>query len=171
MNPSDQITIAALWECAQSAIAAGLREGSPEFAFSNIGLRLDPDGNRQRYDCTPDNVSIFGWTGGDGVHWCLLDLLNTDESEKPIVCVSPLGSEMIVIAGENLRDFLELGYTTRCLDVVWGDPTEKAEFPEHEEVWEFLQRHFDLRRLSDTEKHKATLQSNYLALIRHDDAG
>lgn len=79
-----------------------------------LGLRIaDQDevqGDQGRYDfCTPINCRIFGWTGGNGVHFSLLARGFLITLESPVVMTLPSCSGLSLIVGETLFDFLCLG--------------------------------------------------------------
>jgi len=65
-----------------------------------------------RYNPTPKNTVVFAGTGGDGVHYSILPL-NTEI--QPVVMTVPMNfggyiNEFNWILGENLNEFLSLGY-------------------------------------------------------------
>jgi hypothetical protein len=66
--------------------------------------------------CTPHNSITFANTGGDVVHYGLLQLPGLDLHEQPVVTV-PMGDHHNVVIAENLREFLSLG------DHVGGSPS------------------------------------------------
>lgn len=60
--------------------------------------------------CTPRNCKPFAHTGGNGVHFSLLRISPGETSPQPVVMTNPAASGRSLIVGENLRDFLSLGY-------------------------------------------------------------
>jgi hypothetical protein len=60
--------------------------------------------------CTPRNCKPFAHTGGNGVHFSLLEIPSGDVSLQPVVMTNPAAAGASLIVGENLRDFLSLGY-------------------------------------------------------------
>ncbi|MBB3111309.1 hypothetical protein FHS18_003377 [Paenibacillus phyllosphaerae] len=63
------------------------------------------------YGNTPWDVIVFGWTGGDGVHYGFLTEFGsvTDLNEAPIVMVSPMGGdEAGEVVANNIREFLSI---------------------------------------------------------------
>lgn len=64
-----------------------------------------------RYLTTPVNTSVFAHTGGDGVHYSLLQL---SETVQPVIITVPaysgLSKDCNRIIAENLNEFLSLGY-------------------------------------------------------------
>lgn len=63
--------------------------------------------------CTPTNVATFASTGGDGVHFSLVDLGDGIDEASPVVMTVPMafGDDLRPswIVGETLPDFLALG--------------------------------------------------------------
>ena len=64
------------------------------------------------YDCTPINTKVFATTGGDGVHYSILEI---SEEIQPIIMTVPMNFSDSInhynkIIGENLNEFLSLGY-------------------------------------------------------------
>ncbi|PZD97756.1 hypothetical protein DNH61_00375 [Paenibacillus sambharensis] len=63
------------------------------------------------YENTPWDVIVFGWTGGDGIHFGFLTDFGTvaDLNEAPIVMVSPMGGdEAGEVVANNIREFLSI---------------------------------------------------------------
>lgn len=65
-----------------------------------------------RYDSSPVNTEVFARTGGDGVHYSILELT---ENIQPIIITVPMnfGNSMKDynwIIGENLNEFLSIGF-------------------------------------------------------------
>jgi hypothetical protein len=80
--------------------------------FEPIGLRLgDPARARAWvYQSTPTNVVTFASTGGNGVHFSLLDL-GDDSDATPVVMTVPMAFDSPNhIVGGDLWEFLALGY-------------------------------------------------------------
>jgi hypothetical protein len=92
-----------------------------EDADSFIGLNLiDPPRNYR--DCgtvlysprtTPTNTIAFASTGGDDVHFSLIQHEKTLDDNSPVVMTVPMGGEDVrainIILGSNLHEFLCLG--------------------------------------------------------------
>jgi hypothetical protein len=100
-----------LWQLAIKV--AKRRKTSPEHVFDAIGLNLmyPPRADDTfRYDSTPVNASVFGYTGGDGVHFSLLHIDNEVQNESPVVMTVPMKFDQPNwILGANLFEFLALG--------------------------------------------------------------
>lgn len=65
-----------------------------------------------RYDSSPMNTEIFATTGGDGVHYSILEI--TDKIQ-PIIMTVPMNFGNSIkgynwIIGENLNEFLSIGF-------------------------------------------------------------
>lgn len=72
--------------------------------------RLEPGG----YSCTPINSVAFASTGGDGVHFSLVDLGDGPAESSPVVMTVPMafGDDLRSnwVLGADLREFLALGF-------------------------------------------------------------
>ena len=80
--------------------------------LSDIGLILLQPPERSWSDDTPKNGHIFAHTGGDSVHFCLLEIGGRLTDESPVVMVVPCNPDAPrLIVGDTLRDFLALGST------------------------------------------------------------
>lgn len=62
------------------------------------------------YFCTPQNSKTFASTGGDGVHFGLVELSGVDNRSAPIVMTVPMAEENNVVVAENLKEFFSIGY-------------------------------------------------------------
>jgi hypothetical protein len=86
------------------------RVGRP--GFGPIGLWLDNPAERRtsQYHSTPTNTVRLASTGGDGVHFSLLDL-GDDSDATPVVMTVPMAFDSPNhIVGGDVREFLALGY-------------------------------------------------------------
>lgn len=77
--------------------------------FDAIGLNLIGRPHRWEYWCTPRNSLTFATTGGDGVHFGLLNIGHGFSDESPVVMTVPCSDTPNTVVGENLSDFLRLG--------------------------------------------------------------
>lgn len=77
--------------------------------MEEIGLLLHNGLAHAGYWCTPINSAVFASTGGDGVHFSLIDVGDGFGETSPIVMTVPMSSDPNWIVGENLLDFLALG--------------------------------------------------------------
>ena len=62
------------------------------------------------YFCTPENSKTFAATGGDGVHFGIVDGKNDNGMVGPIVMTVPMADIQNVIVAEDLEEFFRLGY-------------------------------------------------------------
>ncbi len=74
-----------------------------------IGLILLGKLERETYFCTPQNSITFAITGGNGVHYGLLDIGEGYSDSSPVVMTVPMSDTHNTIVGGNLVDFLCLG--------------------------------------------------------------
>ena len=132
--------------------------------------------------CTPRNCTPFAHTGGNGVHFSLLEIPSGDVSLQPVVMTSPAAGGASLIVGENLRDFLALGYhcgffvmeqlfydLTRTLCTLINPQHREADpdlLPEVEKqpVLAALRQEFHLAPWTD-ESHFDQLQRKYQPLL------
>ena len=83
----------------------------PNLYFDYAGMIPVEDEN-DRYDSSPMNTKVFGQTGGDGVHYSILEI---SEDVQPIVITVPMNfgdsmSDYNIILSENINEFLGIGY-------------------------------------------------------------
>jgi hypothetical protein len=166
MESQEPISLAHIWKCAANVAKRFNPDGEPQSAFHDLGLTLYKAGEEFRYDCTPDNCRVFATTQVDGCHWCLLELGGHEESELPVVFVSPMDDPQHYIAGENLRDFLELGLASRSFDGLGDGLDEDCVDPENEPLWEFLRSELNLAERNDPLPHLTRLHENYFKFLR-----
>jgi len=99
--------LGALWELTEIQ----LDDDAPEWngCFDPIGLILHGKLENWGYWCTPSNSITFASTGGDGVHYGILDIGAGFTDSSPIVMTVPMCDTPNTIVGESLLDFLALG--------------------------------------------------------------
>jgi hypothetical protein len=79
-------------------------------SLGDVGLMLIDPPERNWCEDTPNNGRIFATTGGDWVHFCLLELAGRPLEESPVVMVLPFNSDApCLVVGETLHEFLSLG--------------------------------------------------------------
>jgi hypothetical protein len=112
---------------AVAGIADIISRNRPSLYLDYAGIR--PADDSHRYTSTPTNVKVFGSTGGDGVHYSLLEISDTIQ---PVVVTVPCNygdtpAHYNIILGENLNEFLSLGYYNGwfpleqlCYDKSWA---------------------------------------------------
>ncbi|MFG0285230.1 MAG: hypothetical protein ACF8R7_12470 [Phycisphaerales bacterium JB039] len=137
-------------------------------AFDCLGLCLADDDYRNA--STPLNSRTFAYTGVDGVHFGLVALPDRPESEWPVVETCPMDfSAQHIIAGKNLRDFLELGVSARSFHLTIAGPAddEPDMAPGVEELRKLaiLREHFGLKDRTDHEEWGRELQVRYRGLL------
>ncbi|MGQ0846125.1 MAG: hypothetical protein ACT4QF_18520 [Sporichthyaceae bacterium] len=93
-----------LWSAAQAL--AG--EGDPELVFDPVGLILQPADRATEwdYDATPLGATTFASTGGDGVHFSLVE---SPANSVIVMTVPMMWDRPNVVVGGNLQEFLSLG--------------------------------------------------------------
>lgn len=62
------------------------------------------------YFCTPKNSLTFASTGGDGVHFGMVEGLNLTGVLGPIVMTVPMTDNNNIIVAEDLEEFFSIGY-------------------------------------------------------------
>ena len=86
------------------------RKGAATLLDVGLVLLLPPE--RAWCEDTPKNGHIFAHTGGDSVHFCLLEVAGRITEESPVVMVVPRNPDAPrLVVGDTLRDFLSLGCT------------------------------------------------------------
>lgn len=153
-----------------------------------LGLMIDKRPDQSRYPfATPANCQTFASTGGNGVHFSFLLLEGKDEQNAPVVVTVPAAGGLNFIVGDNLHDFLCLGYyrgyfaleqlaynrDLTMLVYTTGDwtPTEPRHgsvgyvlSEEKRPVLDLLISRFDLRPWTDPKRFQQ-LQDMYLPLL------
>ena len=92
-------------------LATETKSDFPSLYFDYAGMIPIKD-KTFRYDSSPINTEVFATTGGDGVHYSILEI---SEKIQPVVMTVPMnfGDSMRDynwIIGENLIEFLSIGY-------------------------------------------------------------
>lgn len=97
-----------LWSIAVNEAERTKQEFS--LVFDPIGLLLIRPLVKGYYGSTPINSFTFAETGGDGVHFSLLELTGKVSEDSPVVMTVPMnyGKDNLIV-GENLLEFLCLG--------------------------------------------------------------
>ncbi len=97
-----------LWSIA--VIEGKRRELQFPTVFDPIGLILIKPIAQEQYKSTPLNSMAFATTGGDGVHFSLIEINGEISDHSPIVMTVPMnfGNENLIV-GSNFNDFLCLG--------------------------------------------------------------
>lgn len=92
-------------------LATETKSEFPNLYFDYAGM-IPINDKTFRYDSSPINTEVFATTGGDGVHYSILEI---SEKIQPVVMTVPMnfGDSMRDynwIIGENLNEFLSIGY-------------------------------------------------------------
>jgi len=167
----------------EPSVLRGLRELDAEAArrfpdqdwfekgLQSVALILLKKLVRGYYDwCTPKNCWTFATTGGDGVHFSLLERDGAIADDSPVVVTQPAEMGQSWIVGDKLHDFL-------CFGASWGfgpfetigphwRPTRswrKSWTPQEEQqrVLDLLIQRFRLKPWGDAKRFRA-LQETYL---------
>lgn len=104
----------------------------------DVGLLFGPTLGPSGYDQTRENCWTFAWTGGDGVHFSLLDTGAGVGNNSPVVMTVPMADEPNRIVGRSLRHFLGLGlhsgfFILEQLQYDFDDTVERLERHEWEQ--------------------------------------
>ena len=150
------------------------------------GLILEVPPKLEFYPCTPKNSLTFASTGGDGVHFSILDQGNAASFNSPVIMTVPMAMEddLNTVIAENLDEFLGLGYYVGWFgleQIVYQNPIDFAYFskpdPEHEEdeirFIEFVRDLFETEPVKLTTERLEVLRKSYFHLldIRLDEWG
>ena len=129
-------------------LATQTKSDFPSLYFDYAGMIPIKD-KTFRYDSSPINTEVFATTGGDGVHYSILEI---SEKIQPVVMTVPMnfGDSMRDynwIIGENLIEFLSIGYFNGwfpieqlCYDNEWA-----IEFYSKENMEEDYQNDADIQ--------------------------
>ncbi|NTW29527.1 MAG: hypothetical protein HGA39_09240 [Coriobacteriia bacterium] len=107
-DPDFPATLEALWRLADELGRTSSK--NPLYVLDLVGLLLVRPLERWDYDCTPLNSLTFAHTGGDGVHFGLLQVEGVDRKAWPIVMTVPgaFSDCNRVIAG-GFDEFMAIG--------------------------------------------------------------
>jgi hypothetical protein len=163
-----------LWQLARRV--AGGTDNDPDDVFMPVGLRLEDPSRPDRgdYESTPTNATTFASTGGDGVHFSVLNVNERDDA-CPVVMTVPMAFDNPnTVVGADLREFLGLGYRTgyfylEGLAYRWGrDETiaaaEAGTPPANDEegvLLQYLNEEFDLRPWAHVRERLGELDATY----------
>lgn len=88
---------------------AARNHGSRGGFLLDHGLRVHDTCERWTYSSTPANSLTFASTGGDGVHFGLLQLASASTRNGPVVMTVPTASQPNHVLAGSLAEFLGLG--------------------------------------------------------------
>ena len=98
---------AELWTLAEDI--ARETGGDPRYVFDPCGLLLERRPSPWTYFCSPRNALTLASTGGDGVHFGLLQLDEVAPERLPPVMTVPMSDARNVVVAESFAEFLGLG--------------------------------------------------------------
>lgn len=106
-NNMVNVSLEELWALAEAE--ATKRGAEADYVFGEIGLFLEMPAKYAGYYPTPTNTSTFARTGGDYVHYGLMQVGDALTDASPVVMTLPFSDNHNVVVGESLWDFLCLG--------------------------------------------------------------
>ncbi len=137
------------------------------------------------YESTPINSITFAETGGDGVHFSLVQLHDVVSEDSPVVMTVPMQPDKPnIVVGSNLFEFLclgsQIGYfpleqlaydqrtTIRWIrdPRVYFEQEYGTDVSELAELLNLLAVEFNLRSWDSVEQHLNDLQTQYLPLLQ-----
>ena len=158
-----------------------------------LGLILESRPRPGGYWCTPTNSLSFASTGGGGTHFSFVVQNNRIHDRSPIVCTVPEpADQQNFIVGENLNQFLSLGYflgyfgleqlafdLDRTLQAFispkWKPETKtdywvgRAADPNKAPVLEFFREEMDLSPWKGGKRKFKALQLKFLSRLEYGD--
>ena len=161
--------------------------------MGQLGLLLSRKLRNGGYWCTPENSLEFGGTGGDGVHFSLVQINGTVTEESPVVMTVPANSgepqDANAIVGNSLINFLRFGLlrgyfameqlvyqrdlTLKVYSSAEWEPTEQAHYSvgfgvdeSKKQVMELVAKALNVTPLSYTSQECETLQKQYMPILK-----
>lgn len=144
--------------------------------FYPIGLFLHRPLEDGGYDSTPCNCESFARTGGDGVHYNLLEINGEISDDSPVVMTVPMMFDNPnIIVGENLSEFLclgcEVGYF--ALEQLAYDIKQTIQSimnpgpldNDQAELLRLIREEFDLQPITQINYRFEVLQRTYIPLL------
>jgi hypothetical protein len=163
---------AELWKLAEAL--ARETGGDPRYVFDPCGLLLEARPSPWAYFCSPRNALTFASTGGDGVHFGLLQLDEVAPERQPIVMTVPMSDVRNVVVAEGFAEFLGLGYHLGWFfleQLAYDPPWTAAHFakaerePDCEEVLKRIRRSLGLKPVPLDLERIRHLQDKYLPVV------
>jgi len=69
-----------------------------------------PPSERVAYWATPQNAVVFGWTGGDGVHYAILKIAGHICDRSPVIQIDPMDfGEPYALLAPTFTEYLAIG--------------------------------------------------------------
>ena len=112
------------------------------------------------YQSTPKNALTFSSMGVDGVHYAILRFKGQVRDDSPVIHVSPMDSDDVIVLAESFLKYLAdgCGVSTRKMQEVFD-----AERSGKHRLVAFLSRHFDRSRLlKESRTHRLTARYGHL---------
>ena len=112
------------------------------------------------YQSTPKNALTFASMGVDGVHYAILRLEGQVRDDSPVIQVSPMDSDDVIVLAESFLRYLAdgCGISTREMQEVFD-----AERSGRRQLVTFLSKHFDASRLlNESRTHPLTARYGHL---------
>jgi hypothetical protein len=166
-----------LWRLAEEM--ARETGGDPRYMFDPCGLLLEQRPSPWTYFCSPRNALTLASTGGDGVHFGLLQLEEAAPERAPIVMTVPMSDARNIVVAEGFEEFLGLGYHVGwfLLEQLAYDPVWTAEYftraepdsPECEAILERIRTGLRLKPVPLDLDRLAQLKDRYLRLVQLSD--
>jgi hypothetical protein len=188
------------WDRLRAVAAAARRKfpvdreaGRHHAGMGCMGLILEPRLRHGGYWCTPTNSLSFAWNGGGGTHFSFLVQNNRVHNRSPIICTVPEPADQHnFIVGENLNDFLSLGYylgyfgleqlafdLDRTLQAFtspnWKPETEtdylvgRASYPDSAPVHEFFRKKLELSPWKGGKRRFNSLQRRFMSRLKYSE--
>ena len=171
------VSLEKLWSVASALATRSGKE--PSTALDECGLFLEIPPKRWEYFCTPKNSVTFANTGGDGVHFGLLNTSGGDHSQ-PVVMTVPMGDRHNVVVAEDLEEFLSLGYHVGWFSleqmvyepeeaVLYHEAPDPEAWPEHTNQLAFFRSALGLTPRPLSLARLAELEAKFHGLVIADD--
>jgi hypothetical protein len=166
-----------LWSLAEAV--ARETGGDPRYVFDAVGLLLERQPSAWSYFCSPRNALTFASTGGDGVHFGLLQLSEAGPHHAPVVMTVPMSDIHSIVLGEDLGEFLGLGCRVGwfMLEQLAYDPDWTVEHfadsepdsPECEAILDRMRSSLRVTPVPLSLDRLAQLKDRYLSLVQVPD--
>lgn len=151
------------------ALANETKAEFPGLYFDHAGM-IPVNDETFRYSSSPINTKIFAHTGGDGVHYSILEI---SEKIQPVVMTVPMAAgdsmeDYNVIIGENLNEFLSIGFYNGWFPIeqlCYDNEKERAiDFYEQENMDQDYQKNADIQFVK---KLREKIGYNHIPLNRN----
>jgi hypothetical protein len=113
------------------------------------------------YQSTPKNALTFASMGVDGVHYAILKRAGTVRNDSPVIQVSPMDSDDVIVLAESFLRYLADGCRVSAQEMEAILESERAGKPQ---LVAFLSEHFKGTQLLEEERTNE-LTSRYGELV------